>query len=420
MSEIQNMFTQQMNMNNIQQGQPLQQNFQFQQNEMLNQMQHNQNLSPSQIYQIRQQQQLNQNPSNNLNNFNNINNMNTNMNNQNLNMGNNKPMPNMNNMTNITFDNLDINFANQNQPQNMNLMNNINKPQNNHNMNANINTNYINNAQPEKEEEEEEKEEIPTKPNPHMNMKNSNPSPKVNTKEDTQEVPPKKLENKFSFLYRIDENVQYPAQKTVMEKEKYESQVKKIADFDTIEEFWGIFQHLRKPDSCRPGIEYFMFKEPIKPMWEDENNKNGGRFSIKLKHGYTTIIWEEMIFALIGGILPKEMKDEINGIVVTSRKEFNTLQIWFKTYEEKIIKDLEQCIRDLLVIPSEVNLDTKPFNKKEYGNNNNKNNNNNNNNKSGGYQYNNRGYNNNNNNNYGGNYYKDHRKNKNHNHKNNK
>ena len=416
---MQNMFTQQMNMNNIQQGQQLQQNFQFQQNEMLNQMQHNQNLSPSQIYQIRQQQQLNQNPSINLNNFNNMNNMNTNMNNQNLNMGNNKPMSNMNNMTNITFDNLDINFANQNQPQNMNLMNNINKPQNNHNMNANINTNYINNAQPEKEEEEE-KEEIPTKPNPHMNMKNSNPSPKANIKEDTQEVPPKKLENKFSFLYRIDENVQYPAQKTVMEKEKYESQVKKIADFDTIEEFWGIFQHLRKPDSCRPGIEYFMFKEPIKPMWEDENNKNGGRFSIKLKHGYTTIIWEEMIFALIGGILPKEMKDEINGIVVTSRKEFNTLQIWFKTYEEKIIKDLEQCIRDLLVIPSEVNLDTKPFNKKEYGNNNNKNNNSNNNNKSGGYQYNNRGYNNNNNNNYGGNYYKDHRKNKNHNHKNNK
>ena len=418
MSEIQNMFTQQMNMNNIQQGQPLQQNFQFQQNEMLNQMQHNQNLSPSQIYQIRQQQQLNQNQSINLNNFNNMNNMNTNMNNQNLNMGNNKPMPNMNNMTNITFDNLDINFANQNQPQNMNLMNNINKPQNNHNMNANINTNYINNAQPEKEEEEE-KEEIPTKPNPHMNMKNSNPSPKVNTKEDTQEVPPKKLENKFSFLYRIDENVQYPAQKTVMEKEKYESQVKKIADFDTIEEFWGIFQHLRKPDSCRPGIEYFMFKEPIKPMWEDENNKNGGRFSIKLKHGYTTIIWEEMIFALIGGILPKEMKDEINGIVVTSRKEFNTLQIWFKTYEEKIIKDLEQCIRDLLVIPSEVNLDTKPFNKKEYGNNIKNNNNINNNNKSGGFQYN-RGYNNNNNNNnYGGNYYNNHRKNKNHNHKNN-
>lgn len=68
-------------------------------------------------------------------------------------------------------------------------------------------------------------------------------------------------------------------------------------------------------------------------------------------------------FALIGGILPKEMKDEINGIVVTSRKEFNTLQIWFKTYDEKIYNDLVQCIRDLLVIPDEVNLEVKQFNK---------------------------------------------------------
>ena len=62
-----------------------------------------------------------------------------------------------------------------------------------------------------------------------------------------------------------------------------------------------------------------MIKEPIKPMWEDEYNKNWGKISIQLRKDYTTIIWEEMIFALIGGILPKEMKEEeINGIVVTS------------------------------------------------------------------------------------------------------
>ena len=268
--------------------------------------------------------------------------------------------------------------------QNPNLSNELNK-----NKNSNNNLNNINN-----------------------NNKNSNLSSEANKT---------KLENSFSFWYRISDDIaQYQAPKQALDKKIYETQVKKIHEFDTVEEFWGIFQHLRKPDSCKPGIEFMMFKEPIKPMWEDENNKNGGRFSIKLKQGYTTIIWEEMIFALIGGILPKEMKDEINGIVVTSRKEFNTLQIWFKTYEPNIIKDLEECIRDLLVIPPEVNLDTKPFNKKEYGNNNNKNNNNNNNNKSGGFQHNNRGYNNNNNNNYGGNYYKDHRKNKNHDHKNNK
>ena len=258
-----------------------------------------------------------------------------------------------------------------------------------------------------------------------MNLNNDQENAN-NTAEEKQDPPKTKLENKFSFLYRIDDSMQqHQTQKQVLAKEKYESQVKKIADFDTIEEFWGIFQHLRKPDSCKPGIEYFMFKEPIKPLWEDEHNKNGGRFSIKLKRGYTTIIWEEMIFTLIGGILPKEIKEEINGIVVTSKKEFNTLQIWFRNFDEKIVQDLEQCIRELLVIPDEVRLDPKKFNvssnnnnsnsnniKKEYDNNNNSYNNKNNN-KSGGYH--NRGYNNGNNNydNGGhGNYYKEHKKGK--------
>ena len=381
-----NIFTNQMN--NPQQNQQ-QTNLQFPQNEIMNQLNQNQGINPSQLYQYTQQQ-LNQN------NFNNINNMNPN-----LNLANNsKSNPNIN-IINTDFDNLDINPQNQkNQSQNFN-MNNIN-----------INNNIENNLSQQEEEDEISNQDQRI----NNNDNNNRPASIPETKEESSETFRKKLENKFSFLYRIDDtNTQYSTQKQVMEKEKYESQVKKIAEFDTIDEFWAIFQHLRKPDSCRPGIEYFMFKEPIKPMWEDENNKNGGRFSIKLKHGYSTIIWEEMIFALIGNIFPKEIRDEINGIVITSKKEFNTLQIWFKTFEEKNVKDLEQAIRDLLVIPNEVSLDTKQFSKVEYGNSNkNINSNNNNNNKSGGY-YNSRGYGNNRNNNYGeGNHYKDHRKNNKH------
>ena len=385
-----NIFTNQMN--NPQQNQQ-QMNLQFPQNDIMNQLNQNQGINPSQLYQYNPQQQLNQN------NFNNINNINMN---PNLNLANNsKSNPNIN-IINTDFDNLDINPQNQkNQSQNFN-MNNIN-----------INNNIENNLSQQEEEDEISNQDQRINNN---DDNNNRPASIPETKEESSETFRKKLENKFSFLYRIDDtNTQYSTQKQVMEKEKYESQVKKIAEFDTIDEFWAIFQHLRKPDSCRPGIEYFMFKEPIKPMWEDENNKNGGRFSIKLKHGYSTIIWEEMIFALIGNIFPKEIRDEINGIVITSKKEFNTLQIWFKTFEEKNVKDLEQAIRDLLVIPNEVSLDTKQFSKVEYGNNNkNINSNNNNNNKSGGY-YNSRGYGNNRNNNYGeGNHYKDHRKNNKH------
>lgn len=396
MSDFQdNIFAQQMT--NPQQSLSMM-NPQISQNEMMANLNQIQNNNQNHLYPF-QQQQLNQNQNFNPNNFNNMNM------NQNMNINNNNPNQNINNMNriNLNFDDLNENFLNQNQIQNPN------------NMNQNINQNNISDVKPQQVERQSLQEEPKIDNN---NANNSIPSSKSN-KEEAQLTPNKKLENKFSFLYRIDDNTQNQNQKQVMEKEKYESQVKKIAEFDTIEEFWGIFQHLRKPDSCRPGIEYFMFKEPIKPMWEDENNKNGGRFSIKLKHGYTTIIWEEMIFALIGGILPKEMKDEINGIVVTSRKEFNTLQIWFKNYDDKITEDLEQCIRDLLVIPQEVKIEKRQFNKKDYGNNNinnntnnsnnNKNNNNNNSNKSGGYHY--RGYNNYDNGGHG-NYYKEHKKNK--------
>jgi translation initiation factor 4E len=76
-------------------------------------------------------------------------------------------------------------------------------------------------------------------------------------------------------------------------------------------------------------------------MWEDEGNKSGGKISIKLKKGYTTIIWEEMVMAIISGVLPEKIKEEINGVVVSIRKEFNILQVWFKTYNNDNAKEIE-------------------------------------------------------------------------------
>ena len=171
-----------------------------------------------------------------------------------------------------------------------------------------------------------------------------------------------KLSNKFSFWYRISDDLYQVQSKQPIDKKEYENQVKKIAEFETIEDFWAIFQHLRKPDSCKPGIEFQMFKDPVKPMWEDENNKNGGRISIKLRKEYTTIIWEEMIFALIGDVLPKEIKDEINGLVINCKKDFNTLQIWTKSFTDEVTTGIEKNIRELLNIPDQVVLEIKSFN----------------------------------------------------------
>ena len=169
-----------------------------------------------------------------------------------------------------------------------------------------------------------------------------------------------KLGNKFAFWYHIIEDLYQ--QNFYHKKELYDNQVKKIGEFDTIEDFWALFQHLRKPDSCKQGIEFQLFKNNINPIWEDENNKNGGKISIKLRKYFTTIIWEEMIFAFISNVLPKEIYDEINGIVVSSKKDYNDLQIWIKNCGDKTMNNkFQMCIRDLLQIPSEVKLEFKPF-----------------------------------------------------------
>ena len=177
----------------------------------------------------------------------------------------------------------------------------------------------------------------------------------INTSNNTLEKT--KLKSRYAFWYRISEDIYQPPQKTAIDQKEYENQVIKIAEFETIEDFWAIFQHLRKPDSCRPGIEFQLFRGDIKPLWEDESNKNGGKVSIKLCKDYTTIIWEEMIFALIGDVLP----EKINGIIVSSRKEMNILQIWFNDWSEEGNNNIKKMIRDLLQIPPEVTFEFKKF-----------------------------------------------------------
>jgi hypothetical protein len=69
-----------------------------------------------------------------------------------------------------------------------------------------------------------------------------------------------KLQDKFSFWYRIVDT-SLLNQKT--DESQYANTVKKIADFDTVEDFWKIFQHLKKPEQLQNGIEFQLFKNYI-------------------------------------------------------------------------------------------------------------------------------------------------------------
>ena len=169
-----------------------------------------------------------------------------------------------------------------------------------------------------------------------------------------------KFKDKFTFWYRI---VDISLLKDKKGESQYANTVKKIADFDNVNDFWKIFQHMKKPENLQSGIEFHLFKNDIKALWEDESNEKGGRVSIKLKKDSSSLVWQEIILNFIGGNFNDKVKEEINGIVISIRKEFNFLQVWFKTYEKNNINDINNCLREFLQIPNDVDLDVKPFSK---------------------------------------------------------
>ena len=127
-----------------------------------------------------------------------------------------------------------------------------------------------------------------------------------------------------------------------------------------VEDFWEIFQFLKKPDNCKLGLELSLFRDQIKPMWEDEENKTGGKITLRLKKGCTNIVWEELILAFIGNNFPTKVRDNINGLIVNMKKDMNVIQLWFKNYANSI-GEVEGFVRELVQVPENHDLEPKAF-----------------------------------------------------------
>lgn len=188
----------------------------------------------------------------------------------------------------------------------------------------------------------------------------------VNQSQTTEEIKPSeesKLYSSFSFWFKvIDDNHQSNKNQT-MKEEDYTDMVKKIADFKTLEEFWDVYQYLKKPESSKHGLEISVFKSHIKPMWEDDYNKSGGKVSLKIKKEYSNLIWDEMVYRLIGNNFPDINNDEINGLVFSIKRDSNFIQVWFRNFSTNGMNDITASVKKILSIPDGVELDIRPFNK---------------------------------------------------------
>lgn len=109
--------------------------------------------------------------------------------------------------------------------------------------------------------------------------------------------------------------------------ESYGSSIRGLAEVGTVEEFWAVYNHLVRPHKLGAQTDYFLFRSGVRPMWEDEANKKGGRWTVRIQKSVTSRAFEDLALALVGEQFDS---DDVLGIACSVRFQDDVLAIWMR------------------------------------------------------------------------------------------
>ncbi|EHA8588440.1 eukaryotic translation initiation factor NCBP [Cocos nucifera] len=151
------------------------------------------------------------------------------------------------------------------------------------------------------------------------------------------------LKHKFVFWYTR----RTPGVRTQI---SYEDNIKKIVEFSTVEGFWVCYCHLVRPSSLPSPTDLHLFKEGIRPLWEDAANCNGGKWIIRFKKAVSGRFWEDLVLALVGDQL--DYGDDVCGAVLSIRFNEDILSVWNRNASDhQAVMALRDSIKRHLKLP---------------------------------------------------------------------
>ena len=137
----------------------------------------------------------------------------------------------------------------------------------------------------------------------------------------------------------------------------YEKSIKPMCRISTAQEFWSVYVKLKRPSLLPAVSDYHFFKEGIRPVWEDEENKRGGKWIMRLKKGIADRYWENLLLALIGDQF-FEAGEEVCGAVVSVRSGEDVFSIWTKNDGGRNVK-IRETLKRVLELPADTVLQWK-------------------------------------------------------------
>ncbi|KAG0377188.1 Eukaryotic translation initiation factor 4E type 2 [Mortierella sp. AD032] len=141
----------------------------------------------------------------------------------------------------------------------------------------------------------------------------------------------------------------------------YEGAMKKIATFGSVEDFWAVYSHLRRPHELPNVSDYHLFRQGVRPVWEDAANINGGKWIVRLKKGLASRYWENLVMAVIGDQF--DVGSEICGIVLSIRGAEDILSIWNQSSQGgRTNLKIRDTMKRVLSLPADTIMEYKTHN----------------------------------------------------------
>lgn len=123
-----------------------------------------------------------------------------------------------------------------------------------------------------------------------------------------------------------------------------------ISSVKTVEQFWTLHENIKQASDIDVGCDYALFKNGIRPMWEDEMNRMGGRWIISVDKGCSSnelnALWIDLLLHLIG--LNFTFADDVCGAVLSVRPRRNKIAVWIRRVSVHMIRCVGNEIKNKL------------------------------------------------------------------------
>eukprot|EP01026_Neomeris_dumetosa_P077543 TRINITY_DN8373_c0_g1_i1.p3 TRINITY_DN8373_c0_g1~~TRINITY_DN8373_c0_g1_i1.p3 ORF type:complete len:232 (+),score=30.90 TRINITY_DN8373_c0_g1_i1:88-783(+) len=144
--------------------------------------------------------------------------------------------------------------------------------------------------------------------------------------EETQNTPPPRhpLENRWTLWF---DN----RSKGSKNRESWGATLNTVYSFGNVEEFWCLYNNIQTPGKLQ-AADLHLFKEGIRPAWEDPVNEDGGSWLLQVppKEGKNLLDkwWLDILLALIGEQFAEA--GEICGVSANVRGRNDRITLWTK------------------------------------------------------------------------------------------